>query len=220
MFYGYHSDELPPRSAMPVVVRCDNCCQYRILSKYNCRDLCRVCAQIERWSTDEAHRNASESQNGVKKLPFTDEHRLNMSNAQKNRAPFTDEQRLHMSIAQASRHRIFPHTYESRRKSSATRQGIPYEEWDGFVRNGAYCEKFDEACRERIRDKYNRMCFICSKHESEETRKLSVHHVDMDKTQGCDGTLWKLVPLCRRCHAKSHFDPMKSRIEYILKIHG
>lgn len=108
-------------------------------------------------------------------------------------------------------------TEETREKLSASHQGIPYEEWTGFAERGEYCEKFDEACRERIREKYNRMCFWCSKHESEETRKLSVHHIDMDKTQGCDGTIWKLVPLCRRCHAKSHSEPMKSRILYLLR---
>jgi len=34
------------------------------------------------------------------------------------------------------------------KRLSATRQGIPYEEWTGFVSNGEYCEKFNEACKE------------------------------------------------------------------------
>ena len=30
--------------------------------------------------------------------------------------------------------------------------------------------------------------------------RLSVHHLDNDKEQGCNGKKWKLVPLCIHCH--------------------
>jgi hypothetical protein len=32
--------------------------------------------------------------------------------------------------------------------------------------------------------------------------RLSVHHIDEDKEQGCNGKSWKLVPLCLQCHLK------------------
>jgi len=108
------------------------------------------------------------------------------------------------------------------KRLSATRQGIPYEEWTGFVSNGEYCEKFNEACKERVREKYDYRCFVCDKSQNEnitkngEIRKLSVHHVDRNKNQGCDGVKWKLVPLCMSCHGKSHSEIVRTRIEYLL----
>ena len=99
---------------------------------------------------------------------------------------------------------------------SAGQQGIPYEEWGGFATENLYCEKFDDACRERIRDRYDRICFVCGKDEEENGRRLDVHHIDRNKEQGCDGHEWKLIPLCKSCHSSSHAEPMKSHIEYIL----
>lgn len=79
-----------------------------------------------------------------------------------------------------------------------------------------YCPKFNESCRESNHEKYRRRCFICNKTEKKNGQKLSVHHVDMDKAQGCESN-WKLVPLCKSCHAKAHNDEMIARLGYILK---
>ena len=105
---------------------------------------------------------------------------------------------------------------------SCTKQGISRDEWTGFSIYGEYCEKFDDACRERIRDKYDHECFVCGKNEKEniaksgKQRKLAVHHIDMNKDQGCNGVDWKLAPLCMCCHAISHTPKWHARIEYIL----
>ena len=115
-----------------------------------------------------------------------------------------------------------PLTEERKRKISAAHQGIPLEEWTGFVSNGEYCEKFDEACRERIRAKYYHRCFICDTPQDENINKngkmikLAVHHIDMNKDQGCNGNEWKLVPLCLHCHPKAHHHPIKSRLVYLI----
>ena len=82
--------------------------------------------------------------------------------------------------------------------------------WKGGITDKPYCEKWTEKLRESIRNEYNRICFICNKKENDnltktnKIRKLSVHHIDMDKGQGCDGKKWKLVPLCMACHGKIH----------------
>lgn len=76
-----------------------------------------------------------------------------------------------------------------------------------------YCDKFDNACRERIRNKYDRMCFYCGKDEYTNNAKLSVHHLDMNKDQGCNGNEWRLVPLCRTCHGKAHTDTMTAKLK-------
>ena len=175
---------------------CDGCGVVRYPRKIDYRDLCHLCAH----RTDEFRKRNSEAHIG---LTHSDETRAKMS---KNLTGLK-----HSGM-----------TDERKQRISAQQQGIPYEEWDGFVRNGSYCEKFDEACRERIRKKYECRCFICDKPQDENiTRsgkciKLSVHHIDSNKDQGCDGVLWKLIPLCMHCHPGAHFDPLKSRIEYLL----
>lgn len=88
--------------------------------------------------------------------------------------------------------------------------------WKGGTSTGKYCHKFNECCRERNRNKYGRTCFICGKTEAQNGRNLDVHHVDMNKGQGCDGYKWKLVPLCHTCHPSSHTNLWRARIEYLL----
>lgn len=78
-----------------------------------------------------------------------------------------------------------------------------------------YCYKFNELCREQNRDKYNRKCFICDKTEKINSQRLSVHHIDMNKNQGCKSE-WKLVPLCKSCHGIVHNELWKFRIKYLI----
>jgi hypothetical protein len=106
---------------------------------------------------------------------------------------------------------------EMAERLSARNQDIPYDEWQGFVDNNEYCDKFDDECRESNREKYDRCCFLCGKDELGENRRLSVHHVDMNKDQGCNDHEWKLVPLCRSCHSKAHSKLWQARIEWLLK---
>jgi hypothetical protein len=113
-------------------------------------------------------------------------------------------------------------TEENRQRLSAGLQHVPYEEWEGFARDKKYCPKFNDECRESCRAKYNHRCFMCGKPQSEnktktyKIRKLSVHHVDMDKAQGCESN-WKLVPLCMECHPTTHNDEMITRLGYLIK---
>ena len=107
-------------------------------------------------------------------------------------------------------------TEEQRRNISAGHQGISYEDWESYARESPYCPKFNEACRESNREKYGRVCFICGKPEEDNGSRLSVHHVDMRKSQGCDSN-WKLVPLCKSCHATSHNNELTARLEYLIE---
>lgn len=91
-------------------------------------------------------------------------------------------------------------TEETRKRMSASHQGISIEEWDGFISFGKYCPKFNKAFKESIREKFGRKCFGCDKTEEENGRKLSVHHVNYDKNCGCDGNYCEFVPLCNKCH--------------------
>ena len=91
-----------------------------------------------------------------------------------------------------------------------------YEHLKKKIAHAPYCERFDEDCRERNRDRYSRRCFLCDKDETDNGRRLSVHHVDMNKRQGCDAHAWKLIPLCQSCHGRAHTPMWQARIEYLI----
>ena len=105
---------------------------------------------------------------------------------------------------------------DTRQRMSATLQGISYDDWEEFAKESPYCPKFNERCRESNRDKYGRRCFLSGTTEDDNGQKLSVHHVDMNKNQGCDGHAWKLVPLTVKFHSISHTPLWTARIQYLL----
>jgi hypothetical protein len=82
--------------------------------------------------------------------------------------------------------------------------------------------EFNEECRESNREKYDRQCFLCGLLEDENItssglqKRLAVHHVDLNKNQGCDGIRWKLIPLCIHCHRMAHTKVWIARIIWLL----
>ena len=148
---------------------------------------------------------------------LSDETRKKISDRRKG-IQFSEKHRR--KIGDAHKGKIISET--TRRKVSAALQGISYDEWEDFAVDSPYCPAFNEACRESNREKYGRRCFICGLPEAEnitktgKQKKLSVHHVDMNKNQGCDGHEWKLVPLCMNHH--SHGVVWTERIKYLLRI--
>ena len=77
--------------------------------------------------------------------------------------------------------------------------------WKGGTSFEPYCSSFNKVLKEEIREKHNRLCFLCSKTEEENGQKLAVHHINGDKMAGCNDKKLLLVPLCRECHGKVHF---------------
>lgn len=97
------------------------------------------------------------------------------------------------------------HTDETRKKMSenhADFSGENHPRWNGGSSYEPYCHKFTFSLKEEVRDRYNRLCVGCGKTEEENGQRLSVHHIDEDKMQGCNGKKWSLIPLCRSCHSK------------------
>ena len=79
--------------------------------------------------------------------------------------------------------------------------------WQGGLSFFPYCSKFNEAFKERIRDKFGRVCFLCGKTEEENSQKLSVHHVNYSKDCLCDDDKsCQFVPLCASGHGKTNFN--------------
>ena len=217
--FGYHAGELSASSPKNVIAVCVECGSRRVVSKSAYRDKCPDCAFAQRSYPRDYNMYSIDDAETFAKFGY---HSSTLS-------PKSCQKVVAVCV-ECGRHRIVQKqgwtatcqqcssvSYENRRKRSANSQGISYDEWESFATDSPYCPKFNDACRESNRDKYGRACFLCRKTEAESgDRRLSVHHVDMNKDQGCNGHTWKLVPLCRSCHAKAHSDTWKSRIEYLL----
>ena len=84
------------------------------------------------------------------------------------------------------------------------KKGEDHPSWKGGISFEPYCPKFNEAFKEKVRERFNRECFLCGKSEANDGRKLSVHHVQYNKNCGCDDELkCDFVPTCMSCHAKT-----------------
>lgn len=138
----------------------------------------------------------------------------------------SDEARKNMKIAQnrsdiknANRDRILGNKNPSKRldvrkkiSESLTGKyvGSKSPNWKGGLSFEPYCSKFNEKLKQQVRDQYDNCDFmsglpdyICNVLNGK-VWKLDVHHVDSNKMQGCDDHEWKLVPLSRSNHGRTH----------------
>ena len=90
------------------------------------------------------------------------------------------------------------------RDNHADLSGENSPHWQGGISFEPYCQKFNESFKESIREKFGNTCFLCGKSQSDNRRKLSVHHVNYDKNCLCDDSHCEFVPLCMMCHAKTN----------------
>ena len=107
--------------------------------------------------------------------------------------------------------------YCSTECSGIARSGENAVSWRGGTSFLPYCSKFNKHRKEAVREFFGRKCLSCGSDELEFRSKLSVHHVDHDKDQGCNGKPFNLVPLCKNCHAKEIFREEEYK-KYINKI--
>jgi hypothetical protein len=92
---------------------------------------------------------------------------------------------------------------ETRIKMSENHADISGEKnynWKGGTSFLPYCYKFNNSRKKAVREFFNYKCICCG--ENHYKRELSVHHIDHDKEQGCNGKPFNLVPLCDGCHSK------------------
>lgn len=246
--YGYHSTDLKPKSSKLVVRVCDVCTDVKDVIMRQATSLCWACSMKspERrrkiseattgpnhpmygvHHTPESKQKISDGKSGV--YPSTEtrrkmsETRLGTTRSTETRARMSKAQKGKIVGALGRRNMSEAHRGKklsevTRRRMSATTRGIPYDEWESFAKDQRYCPKFDESCRESNREKYDRRCFLCGKDESDNGQHLSVHHVDMNKMQGCNDHHWKLVPLCRKHHNRAtHTSIWAARIQYLLNV--
>jgi len=76
--------------------------------------------------------------------------------------------------------------------------------WQGGKSFEPYCFKFNFNFKERVREFFNRRCYVCGKTEQENGRRLCVHHVGYDKDVCCNDVKPLFVSLCKNCHSKTH----------------
>ena len=94
---------------------------------------------------------------------------------------------------------------ETRKKLSEAKMG---EKNPSYVNGNSnkYCSLFNEKFKEKIREKFDRRCFLCGLNEEENSRKLPVHHISYNKNCLCDGADCYFIPLCDACHSKTNFN--------------
>lgn len=98
--------------------------------------------------------------------------------------------------------------------SSENRRNENHLNWQGGKK--PYCSKFNEKLKEKIRNNYYRKCAMCG--GVEVYKKHSVHHIDYDKAQGCNGQDTLMVPLCPSCHGRTGGKRNREYYEYFLTI--
>ena len=243
--FGYTSDKYAQGSHKPVVAVCIECGKVRAVEKRHYSELCFACTlrsqdrchkisiatsgennpMYGKSPSLETREKLRTSSKAIWDIPCHRESHVARMKGNKYRegVKHTPETKAEMSAVRTGlrvgeNHPLYgtSPTMDTRRKSSATRQGIPYDEWEGFATDSPYCPKFNEVCRESNREKYDRRCFLSDITEEKNGKKLSVHHIDMNKQQGCDGYAWKLVPLSVKWHNRVHTSLWMARIQYLL----
>lgn len=145
IFYGYHSDELKPRSAKPIIVACDDCNRYAVVKKYAYSEYCSSCVcsgerhhMFGKHHTEEVKKKigeASKKENlseetlqkmreSAKRENLSDETIIKMRNSHMAEN-LSDETRMRMSESGKGR----THTEDAKRRigeASARRTRIPH----------------------------------------------------------------------------------------------
>lgn len=89
-----------------------------------------------------------------------------------------------------------------RRRIADALRGKNNPSWKGGVSFDPYCPRFNDKVKNRVRNEFGRTCVKCGKSAFQDRQRLSVHHIDDNKNQGCDGNKWRLIVLCNSCHGE------------------
>jgi hypothetical protein len=113
-----------------------------------------------------------------------------------------------------------PKSEEHRQRLSEVRilsgcsRGERNPNWRGGIAYLPYCYKFNERRKKACRDFFGGFCIVTGVHQNDMIEKNSVHHIDHDKEQGCNGKPFNLVPMNRSEHSKEQH----KKQEYIIYI--
>ena len=201
--FGYDPIDLKDRSGREIVAICQKCGKSQITSKHAYCDLCRSCASKGKHKLPTpkfvSEQDRFISGTGIDRILTIEKFGYDPIDFKKKsgREIVVICQKCGKSqITSKSNYRDLckscSNKQEKRRiKMSCDRQGISINEFDGFLTDQKYCKLWTESFRESIRERFHNKCFLCDK--LQRNRKLSVHHVNYDKSCLCQ----KLVNLCR-----------------------
>ena len=152
-------------------------------------------AQKEGWASPEVRKRQSRAQKEAWASP---ELRKRQSRAAKEACarPEVKEKRSRTQKEVYAR----PGVKEKRNKTCL--RGSNHPQWKGGISFEPYCHKFNTQLKEEIRAAFGYKCYLCP--HIQNGKKLSIHHVDYDKNDICNGKIWPLIPLCTKCHAKTN----------------
>lgn len=146
-------------------------------------------------TSEEHRRKISLALKGIKRPPRTKEHCRKLSEAHKGKV-ISKETREKLRVVSKGR----KHSDETMKKLT----GENSVHWKGGISFEPYCPKFNKKFKESIRNKFERKCFLCNKPETDNGKKLCVHHVNYDKNCLCNDIKCEFVPLCNSCHSKTN----------------
>lgn len=130
--------------------------------------------------------------------------KMKMSLASKGK-PKSEEHKIKMSLAR----KLFSYSEESKRKMSETKKRLFAEgklipmkaeknpNWQGGIAHLPYKFEFNDALKEKIRERDNYTCQECNKNQFDLNKKLAVHHIDYNKNNNFSHNL---ISLCNHCH--------------------
>ncbi len=160
----------------------------------------RQVSEETRRKTSESEKNkivSEQTRRKMSKYHKTDEYiagfvaRIRAANTGKK---WSEETKRKLSEAKRAKNRHC--TEDTKKKIGDANRGEKCGTWLGGISFLPYCHKFNRQLKEVIRSRDNRTCQLCG--ETENGRKLHVHHVHYDK-KNCEPDL---VSLCHRCHSK------------------
>ena len=80
--------------------------------------------------------------------------------------------------------------------------------WRGGISDKGYAAEWTNELRETVRRRDNHMCQKCGITQDEVDWKLSVHHIDSDKT---NNNIDNLITYCIPCHIKLHVSDSRGK---------
>jgi len=156
------------------------------------------------------------SQKGKK---LSEEHKKKISNSLKGRIPWNKNKKLPKSYRKNISQSLIGNkrgkgnksklgqrlSRKTKKKISASHQGISLKEWKKFVSFEPYTPKFNKEFKNLIRLRDNFCCLDCGISEQRHLlitgRRLSIHHIDYDKK---NTYIQNCCTLCNKCNIRAN----------------
>ena len=220
--FGYYADDLKPKSNKLIVRICDGCGKSKEIEKFNALNLCKSCGKkgknykLKIILTCEQCNNKFEVYPSRKNQKFcnkkckgewmNDQKGKNSPHWQGGKVTLICKQCNNKYQSAQSKNQKFCSKECQSKYKSENNISENHWNWQGGISGGKYCFKFNTPLKTQIREKYNNCDYISGLHTliCNKNRKLDVHHIDYNKSQGCDGSKWKLIPLSKSNHIKTN----------------